>query len=170
MFSCVRLHSENAIFLLVFHIFSPIFSATKQSHSQIKTILKETEIKTKPFSIHKTIWLNWEREEEKRVIANWGKGRGRSRKREISHGRRDWSSGGRLQVASRLRRKEFDLEGGGTISRYDLEGCDLTVWSRRDGLPSAISRCKLYGVRLFGTKFYLRFCCIHCIIILFGDV
>ena len=29
---------------------------------------------------------NWEREEEERVIANWGKGRRRSRKREIGHG------------------------------------------------------------------------------------
>ena len=93
---------------------------SKQTHSQIKTILKETKIKTKSFSIHKTIWSNWEREEEERVIANRGKGRGRLRKREISHGRRDRSSGGRLQAAPRLRRKEFDLEGSGTISQCDL--------------------------------------------------
>ena len=54
----------------------------------------------------------------------------------------------------RLRRKEFDLEGGGTISWCDLEGCNLTVRSRRDDIPSAISRCKLYGaiLRLAGVS------------------
>ena len=54
----------------------------------------------------------------------------------------------------RLRRKEFDLEGGGTILWCDLERCDLTMRSRRDDIPSAISWCKLYGaiLRLAGAS------------------
>ena len=80
------------------------------------------------------------------MITNQGKGRGRSRKREIGHGRRDWFSDGRLQVVSRLRRKEFDLEGGGTISRCDLTVQSRGVRSRRDDLDGAILRCELTGV------------------------
>ena len=50
------------------------------------------------------------------MIANRGKGKGRSRKREIGHG---WVMGdetGPATAVPRLRRKEFDLEGSRTIS------------------------------------------------------
>lgn len=40
---------------------------------------------------------------------------GVSRTREIGHGRRDRSNGGKLQAATRSRRREFDLEGGGNV-------------------------------------------------------
>ena len=62
-------------------------------------------------------------------------------------------------MALRLRRKEFDLEGGGTISR-----CDLTVRSWQDDLFSTIltvralwrdlaarsHRCELNGTSRLG--------------------
>ena len=71
------------------------------------------------------------------MIANQGKGRGRLRKREIGHGRQDRSSGGRLQAVPRLRRKEFDLEGGGTISRCNL---DKTISLARSWGASSMAR------------------------------
>ena len=50
------------------------------------------------------------------MIANWGKGRGRSRKREIGHG---WVMGDETsQAAAGFMRRDL----GGAISRRDLDG------------------------------------------------
>ena len=80
----------------------------KYNNRKIQYInLNETKIKTK-HSLNSKIQSNGERG-RKRVIDNWGKGRGRSRKREIEHG---WVMGAILPVLG------CDLSGasGGAIS------------------------------------------------------
>ena len=78
------------------------------------------------------------------MIANRWQSEG-YREQSSGHGRRDRSSSGRLQAASRLRRKQFDLEGGGTISQYDLGRTISLAWALWRDLAARSRQRELNG-------------------------
>ena len=80
IFLGIWLHSENVIFLLVFHIFSANLSAFKKNYKRkFQYIILKKQKSKQNHSLNSKILSKWEREEER--VRDWGKERDRSRKR-----------------------------------------------------------------------------------------